>query len=187
MKIYTRSGDSGSTSLFAGGKVSKGALRIHAYGTIDELNAIIGLTLANGVPSELVDALTRVQNDLFSVGADLATPLQANPKWLVRTEEGLVKRLEREIDAWDEALPELRSFILPGGTRAAAGLHHARVVCRRAERWVVMLAESEELNPHALSYVNRLSDWLFVAARMANLAEDTQEIAWSAPKQNQLG
>ena len=182
MKIYTRAGDDGNTSLFAGGKISKTAPRIHAYGTVDELNAVIGVGIASDVPDELKPALEQVQNDLFTIGADLATPMDAHPKWLVRTSDEFITRLECEIDSWQSSLPELRNFILPGGTPAAAALHQARVVCRRAERWGFALAEIEDVNPQALIYLNRLSDWLFVAARMANFLVKQDEMTWNSPK-----
>lgn len=182
MKIYTRTGDEGQTSLFAGGRVSKGHLRLHAYGTVDELNTILGLAAAAGVGGSVATPLARVQAELFTLGADLATPLDAQPKWLVRASAEMTARLEAEIDAWQAALPELRSFILPGGALAGAFLHQARTVCRRAERWLVMLHEQEPINPEALRYLNRLSDWLFVAARVVNHDAGTPEIPWHSPE-----
>ncbi len=181
MKIYTRTGDAGDTSLFAGGRVSKGHGRIHAYGTVDELNAILGLALAAGLSGDLGEAVLRVQNELFVIGADLATPLDAEAKWITRTTADLTAALEQDIDAWDAVLPPLKNFILPGGTLAAAFLHQARTVCRRAERWLVMLQETETVNPEALRYLNRLSDWLFVAAREANRQAGQAESIWTAP------
>jgi len=177
MKIYTRTGDHGETSLFAGGRISKAAARLHAYGTVDELSAILGLALAAGVGG-VADAVERVQRDLFAVGADLATPLDARSEWLVRVETPLAERLEREIDDWQAQLPALGHFILPGGTLGAAFLHQARTVCRRAERWTVSLGEMEPVNPQAVVYLNRLSDWLFVAARRANAEADVAESVW---------
>lgn len=182
MKIYTRTGDEGQTSLFAGDRVSKGHLRLHAYGTIDELNAILGLAAAAGVGGAVAAPLARVQAELFTIGADLATPLDAQPKWLVRASDDMTAHLETEIDAWQAALPELRSFILPGGALGGAFLHQARTVCRRAERWMVMLQEQEPINPEALRYVNRLSDWLFVAARVANQDAGEPETPWQSPE-----
>jgi len=178
MKIYTRTGDEGETSLFAGGRASKGDLRLHAYGTVDELNTILGLAAAAGVGGSVTAPLARVQAELFTVGADLATPLSAQPKWLVRVSAEMTKRLEAEIDTWQAGLPELRNFILPGGTLGGAFLHQARTVCRRAERWLVMLREQEPVNAEALRYLNRLSDWLFVAARVANHEAGKPEIPW---------
>ncbi|NLX11454.1 MAG: cob(I)yrinic acid a,c-diamide adenosyltransferase [Chloroflexi bacterium] len=181
MKIYTKTGDEGETSLFAGGRVSKAHLRLHAYGTVDELNAILGLVVAQNLTSELHEALVRVQDDLFVVGADLATPLDAEAKWIVRVSEAMVTRLEHEIDVWESGLPALKNFILPGGGMAGAFLHQARTVCRRAERWLVALQESEDVNLHTLHYLNRLSDWLFVAARVGNRDEGRSESTWQAP------
>jgi cob(I)alamin adenosyltransferase len=181
MKIYTRTGDAGETSLFAGGRVSKGHVRIHTYGTVDELNAILGLALAAGLAGELGRAVQRVQAELFVVGADLATPLDAEAKWITRTSGEMTAALEQEIDAWDAALPPLKNFILPGGTMAAAFIHQARTVCRRAERWLAMLQETDPINPDALRYLNRLSDWLFVAAREANRQANQPETIWESP------
>lgn len=178
MKIYTKTGDEGETSLFAGGRVSKGHLRLHAYGTIDELNAIFGVVLAAGIEPSLAEAVQRIQSDLFVVGADLATPLDAEAKWIERAGSQMVTRLETEIDAWERELPDLRSFILPGGTMAAALLHQARTVCRRAERWAVMLRAEEQINPDVLRYINRLSDWLFVLSRVVNRRAGVDEAIW---------
>jgi cob(I)alamin adenosyltransferase len=178
MKIYTRTGDTGETSLFAGGRVSKGHLRLHTYGTVDELNAVLGVAVAVGLDEAVRDSVLRVQGELFIVGADLATPLGADVRGIVRTTAELVKRLENEIDEWQASLPALRHFILPGGSSAGAFLHQARTVCRRAERWLVMLQESEPVNPEALRYLNRLSDWLFVAARVVAWRAGTEERTW---------
>jgi cob(I)alamin adenosyltransferase len=182
MKIYTRTGDEGETALFAGGRISKGHARLHAYGTVDELNTLLGLVLAAGVDERLQAALERVQAELFSVGADLATPLDAKSQAIVRVTADLTGRLEREIDVWDASLPTLKNFILPGGSLSGAFLHQARTVCRRAERWVVVLQESEQVNPEALRYLNRLSDWLFVIARVANLRAGRSEMVWLSPE-----
>jgi len=181
MKIYTRSGDEGQTSLFAGGRIHKSHLRLHAYGTVDELNTALGLAVSAGVGGSVAAPLARVQAELFTVGADLATPLEAQPKWLVRVAPDMTTRLEAEIDAWQAALPELRGFILPGGTLGGAFLHQARVICRRAERWLAALQEQEPVNPDALRYINRLSDWLFVAARLVNHEAGHAETPWQAP------
>ena len=180
MKIYTRAGDGGETSLFAGGRVSKGHMRLHAYGTIDELNTILGLALAAGLDPALREAVLRVQRDLFTVGADLATPLDADAKWIVRVSDDLTQRLEQEIDEWQAALPPLKNFILPGGALPGAFIHQARTVCRRAERWIVEVGAHEALNPEVVKYVNRLSDWLFVLARMANQLGGHPEVTWQA-------
>ncbi len=179
MKLYTRTGDSGQTSLFAGGRVSKGHVRLHAYGTIDELNAVLGLAIAAGLEDTLRAQVQRAQSELFTVGADLATPLDAGAKRITRVGPHMVERLESEIDAWQEQLPALRNFILPGGGMGGAFLHQARTVCRRAERWIVTLAEGEAVNDEVLRYINRLSDWLFAAARAANQAAGTDEQLWS--------
>jgi len=184
MKIYTRSGDEGQTSLFAGGRISKSHLRLQAYGTVDELNAVLGLAASAGVGGSVAGPLERVQGELFVLGADLATPLDAQPKWLVRVSAEMTARLEQEIDVWQAALPELHNFILPGGAMGGAFLHQARTVCRRAERWLVALQEHEAINPEALRYLNRLSDWLFVAARAANQEAGQLERIWQAPARN---
>ena len=180
--IYTRTGDEGQTSLFAGGRTSKRTARLHAYGTIDELNSMLGLALAHGLSEEVSTGVGKVQNELFLIGADLATPLEAEATWIMRASEDNVTRLEREIDAMDELLPPLKNFILPGGTVGAASLHVARTVCRRAERWVVALSQEESINVSALHYVNRLSDWLFVAARYENVQSGGEEAIWRSPR-----
>ena len=171
-RIYTRTGDGGLTGLANGERRPKHDLRIEAYGTVDELNAVLGLArLATHDEPEIDAVLGRIQNDLFDLGADLATPPAAAPKREeLRILESQVERLEREIDAMNERLAPLRSFVLPGGSQAAAHLHLARTVCRRAERLVVALTEraDERITPAAVKYLNRLSDLLFVAARHAN-------------------
>lgn len=179
MKIYTRTGDSGTTSLFSGGRVRKDHLRVEAYGTIDELNSVIGTARAFK-PTQSLDAWLEVaQNHLFHLGADLATPLDARSDWVVRISASHVTWLEASIDEMDEHLAPLRHFILPGGAPAAAQLHIARTVCRRAERVAVALAEAEPLNEHILPYINRLSDWLFTAARYENAKQGIDETRWS--------
>lgn len=182
MKIYTRTGDTGETGLYAGGRVSKSHVRLHAYGTIDELNSALGVAAASTAQGAVFEAIRRVQADLFSVGADLATPLEARPKWLVRVSTGMVEQLEHDIDAWEAELPPLTSFILPGGGNAGAYLHLARTICRRAERWLTELSAGEAVNPAAQQYVNRLSDWLFVLARYANFLEGRSETEWHGPR-----
>ena len=170
-KIYTRTGDRGDTALASGDRLPKNAPRVAAYGTVDELNAFIGVArlAANG---EAGVALASIQNDLFDLGADLATPDHENdataPYPRLRVAAPQVDRLEREIDAMNAGLEPLRSFVLPGGSALAAHLHVCRTVCRRAEREVVALAAAEAVNAEALRYLNRLSDWLFVASRVAN-------------------
>jgi cob(I)alamin adenosyltransferase len=180
-KIYTRTGDDGTTALGTGERRPKHDVRVAAYGTVDETNACIGLArLHTGADPELDAMLARVQNDLFDLGADLATPETDAPKHEpLRIVESQVERLEREIDALNAALRPLRSFVLPGGTPAAAALHLARTVCRRAERLMVQLAGTpgERVGAPALRYVNRLSDFLFVAGRHANDA-GARDVLW---------
>lgn len=182
MKIYTRTGDDGTTSLFAGGRISKGHVRIHAYGSVDELNTVLGLALAADVDVALRDSIQRVQGELFTVGADLAAPLDANTQSGLRVDSDMIDRLESEIDAWQAELPGLKHFVLPGGSLVGAFLHQARVICRRAERWVVMLQEDEPVNRLVMQYLNRLSDWLFVAARLANDRAGHSETVWESPR-----
>lgn len=170
-KIYTRTGDKGDTALGNGSRVSKNDLRVNAYGTVDELNATLGLARLHS--SDATDtALARQQNDLFDLGADLCRPDNAKDADAdyppLRMIAAQVDRLEAEIDAMNKHLSPLRSFILPGGSPLAAHLHLCRTVARRAERLAVALAEVEEVNPDAIKYLNRLSDWFFVAARAAN-------------------
>jgi len=167
-RIYTRTGDRGETSLGDGRRVPKTDLRIVAYGTVDELNAIVGVALSAGVGGEPAQMLKRIQNDLFDVGADLCVPQSEGPETRLRVSAAQVEPLEQAIDAITERLQPLTSFILPGGTAAAAHLHHARTVCRRAEIAVLELAARESINPHVVVYLNRLSDLLFVYARGAN-------------------
>jgi cob(I)alamin adenosyltransferase len=172
--IYTRTGDKGDSGLGNGTRRPKNDARFAAMGDVDETNCAVGLARlhANGALSEIDASLARVQNDLFDLGADLCLPQPAGeaPGAALRVAASQVEALERAIDALNEKLAPLRSFVLPGGSPAAAALHHARAVCRRAERSVVALAaiEGEEVSPTALAYVNRLSDYLFVAARAAN-------------------
>lgn len=180
MKIYTRTGDAGETGLFGGGRVPKDALRVHAYGTVDECNAALGLARAAGLDPELDALLAQVQAQLFVVGADLATPGEHAHTSRVGADE--VAFLERAIDGLEAGLEPLRQFILPGGTAAAAHLHMARTVCRRAERWAVSLAHAEPINPQVLSYLNRLSDLLFVMARAANARAGQSDVPWVSPR-----
>jgi cob(I)alamin adenosyltransferase len=170
-KIYTRTGDAGETGLGDGSRVPKHALRVAAYGTVDELNATLGLARLHAA-GDLAVGIERVQNDLFDLGADLCTPDFENDATArhprLRIVAAQVVRLETEIDALNAPLAPLRSFVLPGGTSLAAHLHLARTVCRRAERLAVELAGRETVNPEAVRYLNRLSDWLFVVGRVAN-------------------
>ncbi len=169
-RIYTKSGDGGETGLGDGSRVPKDAVRVAAYGEVDELNAVMGLVTANCPDCPEVALLRRIQNDLFDVGADLCVPRAdgEEPNKGLRVVAAQYERLERAIDRLNEELEPLRSFILPGGSPAAAWLHLARTVCRRAERSVVTLARTEKVNSHALIYLNRLSDFLFVLSRVAN-------------------
>jgi cob(I)alamin adenosyltransferase len=152
--------------------LSKSALRVRAYGDVDETNAVIGLVRLHLENRPLDDMLSRIQNDLFDLGADLATPLpkkgEADSEYALRIVESQTTRLEKELDSLNEDLEPLKSFVLPGGTPPAAYLHQARTVCRRAERVCVALSEVDDVNPHAIQYLNRLSDYLFVAARWTN-------------------
>jgi cob(I)alamin adenosyltransferase len=167
-RIYTRAGDAGETSLGDGSRVPKTNPRIEAYGAVDELNSVLGLALASDLPPEFRPWLEQVQNDLFDLGADLSVPLEDERERL-RVTNAQVERLEELCDLVNERLEPLKSFILPGGTEAAARLHVGRAVCRRAERLAVALAEKDSVNPAALAYLNRLSDLLFILARAANV------------------
>lgn len=175
-RIYTRGGDRGETSLGDGSRVSKLDGRIEAYGTVDELNAALGVVLADEVPGELRAVLDRVQNELFDVGADLSVPTGVEGR--LRVEQPLVDRLEADCDRFNADLPELRSFVLPGGTAAAAGLHVARTICRRAERETLRAGEQHEIAPLVSVYLNRLSDLLFILARAANAFAGHDEPLW---------
>ena len=175
-KIYTRGGDAGETSLGDGSRVSKLDARIAAYGTVDELNAVFGLVVAGACPDPVRELLLRVQNDLFDLGADLSVPLEHQGR--LRVTQGQVDDLERDCDRFNADLPELRSFVLPGGTEAAARLHVARTVCRRAEREALVAAGAHAVDPLALVYLNRLSDLLFILARAANAAAGHEEPLW---------
>ena len=166
-RIYTKSGDQGETGLGDGQRVPKDCRRVAAFGDVDELNAVLGLVLLHQPPDAAI--LRSIQNDLFDLGADLCVPQNADTSVpALRITEAQATRLEKEIDRLNERLEPLRSFILPGGSPAAAWLHLARTVCRRAERAVVSLMHEEPVNPQAIVYLNRLSDYLFVLARIAN-------------------
>ncbi len=170
-KIYTRAGDAGQTSLGDGERVSKDDARVWAYGSVDETGAAIGVAIAAGVDSEVADLLRRVQNDLFDLGADLSVPVdteRGHGKSRLRITPEHVTALEAACDRFGDTLAPLESFVLAGGTPAAAALHVARTTCRRAERHAVALAHTVAVNPHALGYLNRLSDLLFILARRAN-------------------
>jgi cob(I)alamin adenosyltransferase len=169
-RIYTRGGDRGETSLGDGSRVPKLDPRIRAYGAVDELNATIGLVLATDRPESMRSLLERVQNDLFDVGADLSVPWGVEGR--LRVEQAQIDALERACDEWNEELPELKSFVLPGGSELAARLHIARTVCRRVEREALAAAQEVDLNPLAVVYLNRLSDLLFILARAANAGSE---------------
>jgi cob(I)alamin adenosyltransferase len=185
MRIYTRTGDDGQTGLFGGGRVSKSDVRVEAYGAVDELNSVIGWVISLKPGSSVEDELVRIQSDLFTIGAQLATPREPGRGKKPTIPELNAERitvLERWMDRMEEALPELRSFILPGGTPVAAALHVARTVCRRAERRVVTLAESNQIDPNLTVYLNRLSDSLFVAARYVNQTGGRSDQLWDPPR-----
>jgi len=183
MKLYTRTGDDGSSGLFGGDRVSKSHLRLGAYGTLDELNSIMGLLRLHATPAcATAEALQRIQHDLFVLGAILATPADkqallgarmSTPTW------GLAD-MELDIDRLTALAPPMTAFVLPGGNSASAHAHHARTVCRRAEREVVTLTQSEPTNPVVVSYLNRLSDWLFALARAENAVAGVEDVMWVA-------
>ncbi|WP_299859174.1 cob(I)yrinic acid a,c-diamide adenosyltransferase [uncultured Roseobacter sp.] len=179
-KIYTKTGDAGETALGNGARAAKHASRVTAYGTADELNSFVGVARLDAT-GDVDDALSRIQNDLFDLGADLCRPdmeQDAEAEYPpLRMVDAQVARLESEIDAMNAKLDPLRSFILPGGSKLAAHLHVCRTVARRAERLSVELATMESINPAAVKYLNRLSDWFFVAARMAN-NDGKDDVLW---------
>lgn len=174
--IYTRGGDTGETSLGDGSRVDKLDARIAAYGTTDELNCVLGVVLTRDLDPAIRRTIERVQNELFDLGADLCVPLEVEGR--LRVSQPLVDALEGDCDRFNEGLPELRSFVLPGGTSAAADLHVARTVCRRAERETIAASQAFEVNPLVLTYLNRLSDLLFILARAANAASNVAEPLW---------
>lgn len=182
MKIYTKTGDGGDTSLFGGGRVGKESDRVESYGQIDELNSVLGMARAEDMGK--LDALMQtLQDQLFTIGSILATPAgskaashipQLRPEWITA--------MELAIDEFDKELPPLTSFVLPGGTRSAAALHHARCVCRRAERRIVPLMRAGDVEQEIIVYLNRLSDLLFTLARVANARAGVKDVPWVAPK-----
>ncbi len=174
--IYTRGGDAGETSLGDGSRVSKLDARIAAYGTTDELNSLLGVVLAGDCPTELRGPLAQIQNELFDVGADLCVPFSIDGR--LRVEQAMVDHLEEMCDVFNNALPELKSFVLPGGTGASSALHVARTVCRRAERETLVARGEYDVNPLVAVYLNRLSDLLFILARAANALADVDEPLW---------
>ena len=179
-KIYTKKGDDGKTELGDGKRIVKFSTRVEAYGTVDELNAMIGTITSMSIETKLDSCLERIQNDLFDLGADLCLPedttrhMNTEP---LRVEKSLTERLESEIDNMNKRIDPIRSFVLPGGNEIAAKLHLCRTICRRAERLVVKLIENEKVNKEALKYLNRLSDWFFVAARVSN-DDGKRDVLW---------
>ena len=184
MKIYTKTGDTGETSLFGGARVPKDDLRIRTYGTLDELNASLGVVLSNpasSIPQVTHQRLLRIQSELFQLGAELATPRGKNTGiHLIEVLE--IGALETEIDEMEAELKPLKSFILPGGSLASTQVHLARTISRRAEREMITLHRAEPLRATTLEYLNRLSDYLFVSARYINLKAGIEDISWNAPK-----
>lgn len=182
MKIYTKTGDRGETALFGGERVPKDALRIEAYGSVDELNCVIGV-IRSLKPHKSIDSiLGKIQNQLFELGADLATPIAYKSPFITRIKKSHSTQLEKIIDKLDVQLHPLKSFILPGGSVVASHLHHARTVCRHAERNVVRLSRNEDIGDAVIVYLNRLSDLLFVMARYANYLDGCDEVKWVSGK-----
>ena len=191
MKIYTKTGDKGKTSLFGGTRVSKYNLRIEAYGTVDELNSHIGLVRDQNIDKKTSESLLKIQNELFTIGSMLATPPEKETLksgkdrltiYKISLDEILI--LEQEIDRMEKTLPAMTNFILPGGHQTVSFCHIARCVCRRAERLTVQLHQEEPINEYILSYLNRLSDYLFVLARKLTIDNGAKEIAWIPSKEN---
>jgi cob(I)alamin adenosyltransferase len=179
--IYTKTGDSGDTSLFGGGRVGKEDERVEAYGQVDELNAVLGVARAEGL-GQMDGLVGELQNQLFTVGAQLATPQGSKAAAAIpRIQPQWATDMERAIDAFDKELEPLAQFVLPGGTRAAAALHHARTVCRRTERRVVPLFRAGKIGVEVIVYLNRLSDLLFTMARVANLRAGVKDVPWVQP------
>ncbi|MEX0681530.1 MAG: cob(I)yrinic acid a,c-diamide adenosyltransferase [Balneolales bacterium] len=181
MKIYTKSGDKGNTSLFGGQRVPKYHYRIDAYGTVDELNSVLGIVRACGSDPKIDTILERIQNELFILGSDLATPHEKNVR-IERIGQQHIRPLEDDIDLLEQSLIPLKTFILPGGSHVTSHLHHARTVCRRTERICVYCHQNEKLSEDLLVYLNRLSDLLFVMARYQNAVNKVEDIPWKAQK-----
>jgi cob(I)alamin adenosyltransferase len=171
-KIYTRTGDKGTTGLGDGSRVDKDSLRVEAFGTVDELNSAVGLVLATGLPDAVRDCLTRIQHELFDLGGELCMP------GFTLVPDSYVEGLEKQLDAFNEDLPPLKDFILPGGSEAAARCHLARTIARRAERRVISFSKNEDVNPASIRYLNRLSDLLFVIARVLARHDGGSEVLW---------
>lgn len=180
-RVYTRAGDDGTTGLASGKRIPKDSLRIEAYGTVDELNSVVGVALAAGTHESMLPAFAIIQQVLFNLGSDLAMTEEDKQRWPVPQVEGRhVEQLEAWIDEWNETMEPLKSFILPGGDLAAAQLHVARTVCRRAERLAIALSREEPVGPQVIPYLNRLSDLLFVAARYHNHLNGSPDILWDS-------
>ncbi len=180
-RVYTRTGDDGTTSLGGGGRVAKDSARIEAYGTVDELNSQIGAALSAGLDSEIALPLATIQNELFHLGSDLCMPEEDKASTPVpRIEARHVEALEKLMDRFSERLAPLENFVLPGGSPGAAQLHVARTVCRRAERLVLALSRKEAVGPFTISYLNRLSDALFVLARAENARRGVPDVLWNS-------
>lgn len=177
MKIYTRTGDDGMTGLLGGGRVAKDDLRIAAFGTVDELNAALGVCRAAKLPDTIDHVLARLQHELFALGAELASP-GGPPRGANLLDDAVIQRLEQSIDQFEATLTPLTTFILPGGSTAGAALHAARCVCRRAEREMVALTHISTVRPTAIQFMNRVSDLLFVLARAANSAAGVGDVPW---------
>jgi len=180
MKIYTKQGDKGETGLFGGDRVSKSSLRIEAYGTIDELNSFIGLTITELLNTEVKELLQGLQSQLFIVGSDLATPDNEKTRKynIPRVTNAFALEAEKAIDYFEGKLEELKNFILPGGTKSASLMHICRTICRRAERRVVQLSSAEEINGNIIMFLNRLSDLLFVLSRVENAEANFPDVIW---------
>lgn len=179
MKLYTKTGDKGETGLFGGARVSKASARVDAYGTIDELNAVLGLARSTPLDASIDSVLSRVQSELFVLGSELACVSGKESKLgIALIDDSHARALEADIDASETNLPPLKSFILPGGTPSASALHHARTVCRRAERAVISLSHTEALRPEVVIYLNRLSDLCFSLARRANHLAGVEDVPW---------
>ncbi|MBI5324368.1 MAG: cob(I)yrinic acid a,c-diamide adenosyltransferase [Ignavibacteriae bacterium] len=179
MKIYTKTGDDGTTGLFSGERVLKSSLRVEAYGTVDELNTILGIIASNNPDNKLVEPVRRIQNLLFNLGSDLATPEHSKMgNKIERIKIDDIEWLEKIIDEFEIELPVLKNFILPGGSAVSAYFHNARTVCRRAERLVVRLSHEETVNDVLIKFINRLSDLFFVMARFANHLSGIEDIKW---------
>lgn len=178
-KIYTKTGDDGTTGLFGGCRVNKHHPIVETYGTVDELNSVLGVVQSLNPVTSISEKLQRIQNELFEVGADLSLPWKEKHDLVHRIDAPYIDRLEKEIDEMVRELPPLTQFILPGGTQVSASLHHARTVCRRGERACRHAQETDGVNPEIIKYLNRLSDWLFCLARFANHMDKVPDIVWN--------